>query len=783
MRQDALEWRRQCSGLLLWAAGVCLVPAASLAGAGGQGVGEQEFVTTLDTTTVYATRSPRASFSVPAIVSEVDTDSPGNVLAADVADLLEFTPGVEVEGSPRRNGQIISIRGFDDESVITLVDDRRQNFESVHDGRFFVDPTLLKSVELVKGASSASYGGGAIGGVVAFETKDAADFLAPGQTRGAALTLGYRSGNREYAPGIIGFGRLGALDLVTSLAYRDSGNIRQGDDHRPHTPDKLYVQDNLLSGFLKVSQTFRDVHTFRFQAQILNNDGREPNSGFAVVDPISNPLVDKEVQDNQFSLKYAFAEPGNDRVNLKLHAYYNDTEVEEIDISGSNNGRVQTRQLSTVGFTIDNQSRFASRTLSHTLSHGFEIYTDEQSGIRTDPATGRAGIRPGVPNAEATHYGFYLQDEIAAATPMGSVLLVPAVRYDHYSNASNEPLPGQTERGRQSESEFSPKISLSYQPAESFLLFASWARAFRAPNLTELYPAGQHFPGNRPFIGPDGQVVMEPVTRPVLGPDMRPVIGPDGRPVVEPVTRPVVGPGGRPVIGPGGRPVMEPVTRPVIIPDNQFIANPELMPETVTTIEIGAGVDVAGLFTARDRMQIKGAWFSSSGDDFIDQEIDQLGGTTQFLNIPRARLHGWELFAQYQLHPLFLKLGLSEVRAKNRDTGEYLSNNVPLTVVTDVAIRIASMNSIFGWRGRFADDNDRVSAGITRPGVMTFGAEATPGYSVHDLYYRWSTDTGSLAALTIDVGVENLFDRVYTKRFATLVEEGRSYALKVSYQW
>lgn len=107
---------------------------------------QEESITTLGTVSVYATRSPQPLFNLPAIVSQVDADVPGNALAGDISDLLEFTPGVEIEGGPRRNGQTLSIRGFDDEAILILIDGRRQNYESTHDGRFYVDPALLKSL-------------------------------------------------------------------------------------------------------------------------------------------------------------------------------------------------------------------------------------------------------------------------------------------------------------------------------------------------------------------------------------------------------------------------------------------------------------------------------------------------------------------------------------------------------------------------------------------------------------------------------------------------------------
>ena len=651
---------------------------------------EQKNLTSLDAVTVYATRSPQSTFDVPAIVSKVDTDAAGNALAGDVSDLLEFTPGVEVDNGPRRNGQVISIRGFDDEAIITLMDGRRQNYESAHDGRFFVDPSLLKSVEVVKGASSAIYGGGAVGGVVAFKTKDAADLLAPGETSGALTSFGYRSANNEYSPVITGYGRAGGWDLLGSLSYRDSGDKKQGDGN------ELDTEDQVLSGLFKAGYTFNDFHTLKFQAQLLNNDGQEPNNGAGAV-TTSNPIVDKEVQDNQFSLRYAFENPDNSWLNPKFHVYYNDTEVEEEDITGTNAGRLQVRELNTLGFTVDNQTKLTvSDTHNHTLSYGFELYNDEQTGSNST-----TGTRAGVPNAEATNYGFYLQDEIALNTSAGDFLIIPAARFDQYESDD--------ENGNsQDENQVSPKISATYKPTENVMFFGSWAQAFRAPNLTELYPSGLHFPGV-----------------------------------------------------------------PFVFPDNNFVPNPNLKPETVTTVELGAGLDFDNVLANNDRAKIKGSWFTSDGEDFITQEVNIGAGTTQNLNIANAKLTGWEVEGQYELHPVTAKVGLSYVEAENDDTGEYLSNNVPLTLVTDIGYKIDSVDSVVGWRGRFADANDKVGSNDT----------ATDGYAVHDLYYRWTPDDKGLESLTVDVGVDNVFDKAYTKRFASLLEEGRSYVVRVSYKW
>lgn len=665
----------------------CLGTSISVAAISNADAQEKNPTNTLDTVTVYATRTPTSTFEVPAMVMRVDADAPGAAMSSTTSDLLQFVPGVDVESGPRRNGQTVSVRGYDDEAIITLIDGRRQNFEAAHDGRYFIDPALLKSVEIVRGASSAVYGGGGVGGVVAFETKDANDMLAPGENTGALTSLGYRSANGEFAPLVSAYGRTGGLDVIGSLSYRRSGDIRLGDVSTQDNSSTLLTKDRVYSGFLKAGYTFADFHTVKVQYDHHRNDGSEPNNGGGSI-TTSNPTVDKKVRDDQVSFKYAYDNPENRWLSPSLHLYNNVTDVTETDISGSNAGRVQSRRINTLGFTLDNQTQLAEvKGVAQTLSYGFEIYTDKQEGRIS---TGSA--RPGVPDAEARAYGLYLQDEITVQSSIGKWLIVPAARFDSYHSEDNNAQ-------SQDESQVSPKLSLSYLPNDNLMLFGSLAQAFRAPNMTELYPSGQHFPGNN------------------------------------------------------------------------FVSDPDLKPETVTTLELGAGYRSSDLVAKGDNARIKASVYRSEGKDFITQKVGTT--TTTNLNIENAVLMGFEIEGEYRLNPITLKVGLSEVFAENDDTGEYLTNNTPLTFVGDVGYDVQSIDSTIGWRTRIADKSDRANSSMSR----------TDGYAVHDIYYRWRPSRGKLQNATLDLGVENLFDKAYSTRYGSLLEEGRSYVAKASMKW
>lgn len=673
-----------------------------------------------DAITVYATRSPQAMFEVPSLVSRLEADAPGQALAHNLADFLAFLPGVNLDGGPRRNGQTLAVRGFDDEAILTLLDGRRQNFESEHDGRMFLDPALLKSVEIVRGASSAIYGGGAIGGVAAYETKSAAELLPPGQIAGARVSGGYRSANQEGATSLAAFARARNWDIMGAFAFRDSGQIAQGGGGR------LEADARLVSGLVKASVSLADYHTFKWEGQLFRQSGTEPNNPQTLANQRDNLRVDKDVRDAQLSVKYAYDQPQNPWLKPRAHVYYNDTRVDETDLEGGTLGREQARVLQTIGVTLDNASRLRlGARHRHLFSYGFELYRDRQDG-----RSSAAGERSGVPDAEALNYGFYLQDEVMLDTPAGRLLFIPAVRVDSYTKEDSQSR-------SQNRTQVSPKISLSYVPIEQLMVFGSWAQAFRAPNLTETFAIGRHFAGGAPDVAFG-----------VRCPNLRAITVP---------------------APPGRRPLQI-----RFVPNNNFVPNPGLKPETVSTMEFGAGLRGGTRAKLPGRAEVKGSWFRSDGRNFIAREIDVCAGTTQFVNIASARLSGWEVELRYAWQWLQLRLAGFAVEAENADSGAPISSNVPLTLVADAAFEIARLDSVLGWRGRFADDNDRVGAGDF----------PTAGYAVNDIYWRFVPRVfGPRKPVRIDFSIENVLDESYQKRFSAIREEGRSFNFRLALQW
>lgn len=139
-----------------------------------------------DDITVTATGNARSAFEAPMMVSVIDASTPEKQTASSAADLLRNVPGLTLDGTGRTNGQDVNLRGYDRRGVLVLVDGVRQGTDTGHLNSTFLDPALIKRIEVVRGPSALLYGSGALGGVISYDTADANDLLEPGKTAATA---------------------------------------------------------------------------------------------------------------------------------------------------------------------------------------------------------------------------------------------------------------------------------------------------------------------------------------------------------------------------------------------------------------------------------------------------------------------------------------------------------------------------------------------------------------------------------------------------------------------
>jgi hemoglobin/transferrin/lactoferrin receptor protein len=454
--------------LSLFASVSTLATASSLSAA------EANEIVDITEITVSATKNPIEAFSVPASVSVVSKGEIDDLVASSISDVFLSVPGLTFDGGPRRNGETPALRGIAGEGVVVLFDGVRQSFLSGHDGRFFIEPDLLKSAEVVRGSGSSLYGSGAVGGVISLNTVDAADLLQDGTDMGYRLSAGFQGVSNEWMTGATLFGRSsdGRFDSVLSINLRGAGDISLGND------TTLEADDEIGSGLVKVSYQASDALKLSASWMGYRNGSIEPNNGQG---NNTGDLMDKAVVSDTFRAGIDF-NPASNHIDLHLVGFVNNASVEETDLDTT---RVISRDVETVGISFDNRSRFElGEGSSLIITYGGEYYEDEQVGLDNNTADGTRG---GVPDATSKTSGLFVQAELTADTALGKFIAIPGVRYDSFKNtAVGENI--ETDEGATS-----PKFALTWEPTESFMLYGSYSEAFRAPSYNEIFADDLHF--------------------------------------------------------------------------------------------------------------------------------------------------------------------------------------------------------------------------------------------------------------------------------------------------
>lgn len=439
-------------------------------------------IVALDAVTITANKLETSVIDSPASISVVDEEELDRRQPSDLSDILRGMPGVEIYGGPRSTVQEPIIRGLTGDRVVVRVDGARANMSVGHKGRFFFDPEVMKSVEVYRGAASTIQGTGALGGVIALTTKDAHDLLDPSQTIGARVKVGYASVDHGLTTNGMAYGRpTDNSDVLVSVTREGTGNFESGDGEK-----QPYTDDDYINGLVKGGIDINDASRITLTVQRYSDEHKlpsAPDSGAAL--STSNYLVNRESEESSVVLGYSYQDSGNDWIDADVNAYGMRTDLDEKRVS---DGRHDERTLDTIGLDANNTSRFDVSGRELAVMVGGEIYQDSQEGRRNGVAVSNL-----FPDADMIIYGVYVDNALAVTDAFD---VTAGVRFDSYD------LSADGQRSRE-DSAISPRFSASYRVNSWFQPYVSYAEAFRAPAMTEMYASGYHFPGNNFVANPD----------------------------------------------------------------------------------------------------------------------------------------------------------------------------------------------------------------------------------------------------------------------------------------
>lgn len=660
------------------ALGTLSLTSPVMAADGGQQNGNQT-----ETVSVYASRMDAQKANRAVAVSTVSQEEIEKRQGSNVTDLIRHLPNVSVLGGGRDVAQSVTIRGLSSENgrVVQLVDGARQNFSVGHRSSLFIDPELLRSVEVVRGPSSTLWGSGALGGVFAQNTKSASDFLSGDQALGGYLKQGFHSNNNASRTSGAVFGRTETVDWLVQSYYHDS------DDNQLGNGKTLSDSSNReKGGFAKVRYTPSLDHQWTFTARQGELDDMSPSNPSVKEPSGSYPLVYRETRDQSFSVAYDYS-PANHWVDINSQLYFNNTEMKEHRVAPQERDNNETQ---TIGFSITNTSNIKNID----LITGLDLYRDSYETKRDDSSA--PGERPAGQDANAESIGAFGQINIPV---FDQIRWQAGVRFDSYKSEDNRPTSLDSESRDHA---WSPSTALTWNATEQLALTASYREAFRAPSLEEMYASGTHF-----------------------------------------------------------------ITRMGI---NRFVPNPDLKAEHSANKELA----ITYQFTPTsyfDNAYVDARLFRNDVDDFIDMNVDFMGGTTTRENVKDAKLEGIELSLHHQLGGFTSDLSYSQTEGKNKNDGSYLDNISAHKFVAETDYALATLPVSVGGRvSHYADQND------------TNDANTYDGYTLWDVYASYSPN-GAWDGVKFDLAIDNLTDEQYTQAWAQVASPGRDIKFNVRYQF
>ncbi|MCY4259284.1 MAG: TonB-dependent receptor, partial [Rhodobacteraceae bacterium] len=147
-----------------------------------------------------------------------------------------------------------------------VLDGQKKYYESYRQGSVFIDPALLKSIEVLRGpGASTLYSSGAMGGGIVMETKDASDFLNDGDDSAFYQRLSYGSNPKTaLSTSILALRPTEGLEILTALTLRDLGATKDGDGAITFANDAL-----IPTGLFKIRRDFAGPFSLEFSAQRL----------------------------------------------------------------------------------------------------------------------------------------------------------------------------------------------------------------------------------------------------------------------------------------------------------------------------------------------------------------------------------------------------------------------------------------------------------------------------------------------------------------------------------
>lgn len=238
----------------------------------------------LDTITVAGASMARGG------VSEIDIGPADleRINPADTREIFSGQPRIKVGGSTPMS-QKVYVNGVEETNLAVTIDGSRQNNKVFHhNGTTLIDPSFLRAARVDAGVAPADAGPGALGGAIAYETKDARDFL-PGNGIGAFAKTQFNTNGAIFTNNLAGYARHDGFDILGYGTIGKGGNYKAGNGQ-----EVLGTKTDLLSGLFKLGWEAPSGDRFQIGHERVRDDAIRPfrgNIGFITGRPVWEPRL------------------------------------------------------------------------------------------------------------------------------------------------------------------------------------------------------------------------------------------------------------------------------------------------------------------------------------------------------------------------------------------------------------------------------------------------------------------------------------------------------------
>ncbi len=702
--------------------------------------------TLMNQVTVTATRSEKQLKDVAGDVTVIDNEQIEEEMVQNIKDLVRYEPGVQVTEGFRGGQDGFTIRGMSGNRVKIAIDgvDVSQAFavdtgsEFMSSQRNFVDMETLKAVEIVKGPASSLYGSDAIGGMVAFQTKDPSDLLkSRGDDSSASIKSSYASVNEGFTETLSLANRSGDLESMVIYTRRDFKEMdtNGGLDIEGKNRGQANPSDTGLNNLLtKAQYQINDSHRIGVTGEVFDSKsdveiktGGIIASGTTGEDTASRYRVGFEHQWEADNVLF-------DSMDWQLNWQDSKTRMKTFHPFSSSiqSRRTKDYQYKEKSVLLDAQLNKALLIgdIEHSIVYGVnaahskvdnssaEYHLDKPENSDLD----KSYIDP----VTADKFGLFIQDDIQVNNRLS---LLAGLRYDWFNFDASEMIdPDNTDQKiaapDKKDSKVTARLGSVYKLTEELSAFAQFSQGFKAPGYLDLYYT---YPGS----------------------------------------------------------------------SQTLLANPDLKPEESDSFELGlrgensiGGFEVTGFYNKYENFieqkrigeeggkeifqnrnveeaTIKGVEFS--GELWLDQTIDAPEGTT-------------------------LRGSVAWAEGKNKTTGEYLNSVAPLTAF--IGLGYDDISGTWGGELMLAAVKGKKQSKVSNIPPSQFNPDGLEqfnpaGYGVIDLtaYYNATDD------LVLRAGLFNITDKKYwnlndvdgeatnEEGLDRLAQPGRNWSVSLSYDF